>query len=316
MLDLKHLHYAVTLAKYRNYARAAEALDISQPALSRSIAGLEAELGVQLFNRSSRGVEPTPFGERLLTRGSALLMDAAELERELTLMQGGEIGVLRVGAGPYAADLCVGLAIGRLSLRHPRVRVELNTGDWRGIIDGILTAATDIAVVELSGAELNPDLRTEPLPKHSGAFYCRFDHPLMREKPQSLERMFTFPFVCGRLPARAGQMFYQMAKTGSIDPETGDYVPPIKVDTIALAKSIVLSSDAVALAPIALIANEIQARQIATLPFREPWLHTGYGFVYLKDRMLSPAAHAFINEAKAVEAELVETERRVAALAA
>ena len=102
---------------------------MSQPALSRSIAGLEAALGIQLFNRTRQGVEPTAFGERLLARGSTLLTDAAELERELSLMQGLELGALRVGAGPYPAEVSVGPALARISMRYPRLRVELTTGD-------------------------------------------------------------------------------------------------------------------------------------------------------------------------------------------
>ena len=117
MIDLKQLHYAITLAKHGNYARAAEALDMSQPALSRSISGFEATLGVMLFNRTRKGVEPTAFGERLLARGETLLTGARELERDLVLMQGLDLGVLQIGAGPYPADMCVGRAIGNLARR-------------------------------------------------------------------------------------------------------------------------------------------------------------------------------------------------------
>ena len=311
MLDLKQLHYAATLARHRNYARAAEALDMSQPALSRSISGLEAALGVQLFNRMHHGVEPTAFGERLLSRGIALLTDAAELERELQLMLGLEIGVLRVGAGPYPADLCVGPAIGRLAAKHPRLRVDLDTGDWRVILQDLLTAKIDIAIIELSAVEQDPRLVTEALPKHAGTFFCRASHPLLAERNPTLERMFQFPFACAKLPARAAEMFYRLAPTGAIDPDTGDYLPPIKVDSVSLAKAVVLTSDAVALSPLGLIAAELEAGQLVALPFRQAWLHTNYGFVHLKDRALAPAAQAFMTEITAVEADLVEIEQRI-----
>lgn len=310
MIDLKLLHHALTLARHRNFARAAEALDLSQPALSRSIAGLEAALGVLLFNRTRQGVEPTAYGERLLARGALLITNAAELERELKLMQGLDIGVLRVGAGTYPSDMCVGPALGRLTLRHPRLRIELNSGDWRAIVAEVLQARLDLAVVELSVAELDTRLETEPLPHHRGVFFCRTGHPLLTSSRPTIEQAFRYPLVCPKLPARAGQMFYRMAKAGTIDPDTGDYVPPIKADTVALAKSIVRSSDAIALAPNCLLFDEIAAGSIATLPFREPWLRTNYGFVRLKDRTLSPAAQAFMAEVNAIEAELAEAEAR------
>ncbi len=71
MLDLKLLHQALILARHRNFARAAEALHLTQPALSRSIAGLEAALGEKLFDRTRQGVEPTSFGRMLLARAGA-----------------------------------------------------------------------------------------------------------------------------------------------------------------------------------------------------------------------------------------------------
>ena len=284
---------------------------MSQPALSRSIAGLEKALGVRLFDRTRQGVAPTAYGERLLARGGALLIDAAELERELKLMRGLEVGTLKIGAGPYPADMCVGPAVGRLAAKHPRLRVEVNTGDWREILREVLQAQTDLAVIELSVADEDPRLATEPLPKHAGTFFCRSGHPLLSEKAPTIERMFQFPFACAKIPARAAQMFYRLAKAGAIDPDTGDYLPPIKVDTIALARSVVLSSDAVGLAALSLIGADIVAGRVVTLPFRQPWLHTNYGFVYLKDRALPPAAQAFMGEVKAVEAERVETERKL-----
>jgi DNA-binding transcriptional LysR family regulator len=311
VIDLRLLHHALTLARHRNFARAAEALDLSQPALSRSIAGLETALGVRLFDRTRQGVEPTAFGERLLTRGATLLTNAVELERELVLMQGLEIGVLRLGAGPYPADLCVGPAIGRLTEQHPRLRIELSTGDWRAIMREVLGAQLDLAVIELSATEEDARLSTEPLPPHDTSFFCRAAHPLLADTAPTVERIFEYPFACTKLPARAARMFYRLSKTGAIDPDTGDYLPPIKVDNFALAKSIVLSSDAIGLAPPGLIDREVRAGQLATLPFRQHLPQTKYGFVYLKGRALSPAAQAFMVEVKSVEAELVAAEKRM-----
>ena len=69
-IDIRLLRQVLALSKHRNFARAAEALHISQPALSRSIAGLEQSLGVQLFDRTSAGVEPTIFGQTSFNRAT------------------------------------------------------------------------------------------------------------------------------------------------------------------------------------------------------------------------------------------------------
>lgn len=312
MVDLKQLHYAVTLAKHRNFARAAEALDMSQPALSRSISGMEAELGVQLFTRSARGVEPTPVGERFLLRAALLLREAGELEREVRLIQGAETGSLRVGAGPYPAELCVAPAVGRLSARHPRLQIDFGIGNWRSLVKGLLQSRLDIAIVELSIAENEARLHTESLPSHRAVFFCRAGHPLCEESAPGIERVFSFPFVGTSLPPRVARTFYQLARSGAIDAETGDYVPPLTVDNVALAKSIAINSEAVGMAPRVLIESEIAAGRLVTLDVDAPWLQTNYGFAWLRERSLTPSAHVFVAEVRAVEAELVDAERKAA----
>lgn len=311
MLDLKLLKQAVVLAKHRNFARAAEALHLTQPALSRSIAGLEAAVGAKLFNRTKQGVEPTAFGELLLARGGALLDDARELERSIALMRGVDIGELRVGAGAYPSELSVGKAVGRLMMRHPKLRVEVTTTDLRALFGDLLAGKLDLAVVEVSLAKDEPRLATEQLPEHPAPFYCRAGHPLCSESAPSLERIMEFPFVGARLPARVAQSFLQLAKVGAIDPESGDYLPPVKTDTLQTARDVVLASDAVSAAPLSLIARDIQAGRLVALKLRAAWLCTSYGFVYRRDRLLSPAAEAFIAEMRAVEAELTSDERRL-----
>jgi DNA-binding transcriptional LysR family regulator len=304
MLDLRLLHQASTLAQHRNFARAAAALHMTQPALSRSIAGLEAALGERLFNRTRQGVEPTSFGQMLLARAKLLIDGATELERDFKLMRGLDIGELRVGAGAYPAELSIGRAAGRLMSRHPGLRVEVMITDLRAIVAALLAHRIDLAVIELSLVEGETRIATEALPPHAGCFYCRAGHPLAAEEQLTIERVLAFPFAGTRMPRRVGESFVQIAGVGVIDPDSGDYLPPIKVDSIQVVKDVVMHSDAVAAAPVSMIAAEVGSGQLVALPLRLPWLSTAYGFVYLGERMLSPAAEAFMAEVRAVEVEL------------
>jgi DNA-binding transcriptional LysR family regulator len=302
VLDLKLLHQALTLARHRNFARAAEALHLTQPALSRSIAGLEATLGEKLFDRTHQGVEPTAFGRMLLARAQPLVDGSVELERDFKLLRGLQIGELRVGAGPYPAELSVGQAAGQLMNRHPRLRVELSTSDLRSLITAVAEHKLDLAVMELSMVEGETGFAVEALPEHPGCFYCRAGHPLAQLPGPSLEQVLAYPYVGTRMPRRVAGDFLHLARVGRIDADTGDYLPPVKVDSVQVAKEVVLKSDAVGAAPLALLAAEIRAGRLLALPLRLDWLHTRYGFVHLRDRQLSPAALAFMTELRAVEA--------------
>jgi DNA-binding transcriptional LysR family regulator len=313
MLDLRLLHQALTLARHRNFARAAEALHMTQPALSRSIAGLEASLGEKLFSRTRQGVEPTSFGRLLLSRGQELLAAAVELERDFSLMRGLEIGELRVGAGAYPAEISVGQAAGQLAGRHPGLRIDVTVADLRALAAAVIDRRLDLAVIELSLVEGEPHVATEALPRHAGYFYCRAGHPLLAEKSPAVERILSFPFTGTRMPPRVAESFLKIAQAGAIDPDCGDYLPPIKVDSIGLARDIVLRSDAVGIAPLSMLAAEIESGRLAALPTRLPWMTTAYGFVYLRDRPLSPAAKAFMGEVRRVEAEAVARSRGLTA---
>jgi DNA-binding transcriptional LysR family regulator len=305
MLDLKLLIQAMTLARHRNFARAAEALHLTQPALSRSIAGLEAALGEKLFDRTRQGVEPTSFGQMLLARAQPLIDDAAELERDFRLLRGLQIGELRIGVGAYAADLSVGQAAGRLLGRHPKLRVELATTDLRAMVADLLQRRLDLAVIELSLVEGEATIATEPLPEHAACFFCRSGHPLAQHAAPGLDEVLAFPYIGPRLPPRVNPDFLKLARAGRIDADTGDYLPPVLVASIHLAKQVVLHSDAVGAAPLALLAGDVLAGRLLPLPLRAEWLHTRYGFAYLRERQLSPAALAFMGEVRAVEAGMV-----------
>lgn len=303
-LDARSLQQAVTLATHGSYRRAADALHLSQPALSRSIASLEATLGVRLFDRGRRGVRPTEFGQLLIDRGSSLLAGFDELRREIALAKGLETGELKVGAGLYPAEISVATAVGRLSARHPRLRIALRAGPWREIADAVGGGDLDVAVVELSALRAQPRLAIEPLPQHRATIVCRPGHPLLAHRRLTPERVFRYPFVGPRLPPRVGEPLQPLAPSLRLDAVSGDVIPPLHVESIALAKKIVAAGDGIAALPRVLVDAELAAGELAALPWRPRWLRTGYGFVYRRDRTLSASASAFMAEVRVIESGL------------
>lgn len=304
-LDLSALRQVVTLADLRSYRRAALALHISQPALSRSITALESTLGVRLFDRSRAAVLPTPFGALLVERGRSLIGELGALSKEIESLRGLESGELRIGAGLYPAEISVGTAVGRLSARYPGIRVSLQAVQWREVIALVTAGEVDVAVVELSPFQDESRMALEPLPRHPVAFVCRPGHPLLGERRPSITRILAFPLVGARLPRRFGENAGPPTPTLKNDPLSGDLIPPLHIESIALAKRIVAVCDAVALLPVQSIASEAAAGTLAMVDCQPAWLTTNYGFVYLKGRTLSPAALAFMAEVRAAEAELV-----------
>jgi DNA-binding transcriptional LysR family regulator len=110
MHSVRQFELVKALATHRHFGRAAAALRVSQPALTRSLKHLEDLLGVSLFDR--QGVAPTVFGELVLSHGEPVIKGFADLMREIDLAKGLEIGEFSVSAGPYPAEISGQRAMG------------------------------------------------------------------------------------------------------------------------------------------------------------------------------------------------------------
>jgi LysR family transcriptional regulator, cyn operon transcriptional activator len=124
-MDLRHLRAFVTIVEAGGFGRAAGRLNLSQPALSRQIRALEAELDVPLFDRIGRRVQLTAEGEDVLRRARALLTEADSLGERARALKSGHVGVLRVGATPQAMETLLARFLPRYRRRHPGVEVHL-----------------------------------------------------------------------------------------------------------------------------------------------------------------------------------------------
>lgn len=290
------------LAAHGHFGRAAEALGITQPALTRSIQNLERSLGVKLFDRQRGHVEPTPMGYVLIERGKRILSESDELLRQLHSVRDLEIGHLTVSAGLYPAELSAHRAVGRLIQEHPGIHCQVKLCDWRRALVDICNRKADIALAELSEAECEPPLVTQLVGSHPMAFFARPKHPLATSKRLSLERIFAFPLAGTRGPARLTQHLPKnLGAAGWIDKSNGDFVPAIQVDSVTAAVQVAVESNVVCVAPIDLMERERKNGSLVELSLRKSWLHLNYGFIYLRDRTLLPTAKAFMKAVEAVE---------------
>ncbi|SDJ07493.1 LysR family transcriptional regulator [Nonomuraea jiangxiensis] len=160
-VDLRKLRYFVAVAERLHFGRAAEALHIAQPVLSRQIRALEEELKVQLFARTRRATELTPAGEQLLADAVPLLASAEALRRRVTRAARGA-GTFTVGFMP---GIIVTPAVRALRERHPDLTVEVVRTTWDDQTEVILDGRVDIGYVRLPidqrGLRVRP-LTSEP----------------------------------------------------------------------------------------------------------------------------------------------------------
>lgn len=123
-MNLRYLHTFVDIAEAGSIARAGPRLTVSQPAASRQILALEAELGVQLFDRIGRRLRLTSTGEDLLRQSRRLLTEADLLNARARALKGGHTGILRVGATPMVIENTLSVFLSGYQLSHPGVEVH------------------------------------------------------------------------------------------------------------------------------------------------------------------------------------------------
>ena len=138
--------------------------------------------------------------------------------------------------------------------------------------------------------------------------YCRPGHPLLDRGPLTRSDLDAFPQAMIRVPPRGAN---RVPGKGFQDAELGDQVAHIEVDDLATARAIVLESDAFSAAPALQIEPWLRHGEFCVLPFRANWLRLNYGFITLRDRMLSPAAELFIQLVRDIEAEVTVRNREL-----
>ena len=293
MLDIKRIQHAVMLAEYRNFARAAEALNISQPALTRSIQSLEEAVGVRLFDRYPRDVLPTPFGQVLLERGAAMLNAAKGLQREIDLMKGVDTGELHVGSGLIIAAVA-GPLLGEFNNRYPNIRVRTEIGTGRELCDQLFSAKLDLFIGDTSEFDQHPDIATIALKKRLGYYYCRSGHPILEHEGLTLNDVLSYPLAMQPLSQRIYEFW---AADQSVDMSAQllqQTQPVISCRDISVLKSVVMHSDAISIAGKRLLQRELNEGTLKLIPLKGRAPLTEFKIAYLKNRTLSPPAEHFI----------------------
>ena len=303
MHSIRQFELVKALATYRHFGRAAAALRISQPAVTRSLKHLEDLLGVPLFDR--QGVTPTVFGELVLSHGEPVIKGFADLMREIDLAKGLEIGEFSVSAGPYPADISGQRAIGMLSAQHPRLAVELKLFNWTKIVNQVLNERIDLGFADLSEAVEDPELQTEAVRTSQLNFFCAATHPLAGRNSVTLEELCAFPWVGPTVTDRMRRFLPQGdLPCGVFDAAKNCFLPKILIGNFTAAKHIVLAGQGIGAALPFQLAREIDDGDCVLLPLELPWLSLNYGFISKRGRTHSPAAKAFMDNVRQIEKEL------------
>ena len=182
-MELHHLRYFLAIADTLSFSRAAERLDITQPALSRQIRDLERELGAPLFNREGRRNSFTAAGLALLPAARSALAEAERGRRNVREVLGAQGGSLAIGSSPQTAATILAPLFRRYREKWPRVDVRIVEDGAMSLVKALEDGALDLAVVPL---DVPPTLAVCPFLTAHILALARPAHALVRNETVEL----------------------------------------------------------------------------------------------------------------------------------
>ena len=282
MLDLRNLKYAVTVAKRLSFARAAEELGLSQPALTRAVQLLEQRYGVRLFDRDRSGVRLTPQGQMMLDAASALLANAEDVERQWDRTAKGQFGIARFGMAPMPARALLPAALAERVRTAPGVLNDVVVRNVEALWP--LLTAGEIEFLVAAEGQL-PDtvpVRTEVLGRFPRNRIVRLGHPLLAGPADEA----GFPaLVSGGV---------RMPRSSEL--EDGSGRPRHVVEDFEALIQITVATDAIWHCSAYAVKKEIERGLLASLPMAGSEQESSFRVIMysLERRTLSNAATAFM----------------------
>jgi len=192
-MDLPYLRYFIEVAEQGSFSRSAESLHISQPALSKAIKNMEEELGVVLFNRSTRHLQLTDDGDVFLRYARAMLAMSRDLQSSLNEGKQLKRGNISFGLPPVIGASLFPAIIADFRRTYPRVRLQLLEEGGKVVEQQIREAKLDLGAVVLPVDESLFD--AFPLAKERLSLIVHADHPLARERLVRLSQLREEPFI-------------------------------------------------------------------------------------------------------------------------
>lgn len=300
-VTLRHLRAAVGVAQYSSFRRAAEAVHLSQPALSLAISELEETLGVVLFDRTSRSVATTEVGEAFIKGAMRLLGDFDALIGEIGDIAQSRRGKVVVSCVSSIAGRIMPLALQACARRFPQVDVSIRDDVALQVLSAVRSREADFGLT-IVPAELGQDMLFEAMHVDRFHFVCPHNHRLAGQNQVTWNQLNGENLVSLSTNSGIHQMVQEMLLRQAVEPAR---ITP--VSHLSTVHGMLEMGFGVAVLPE--IALPVAGHPtLVSRPLVEPELSRTIGAYRRRDRSLSPAAAAFLNVVRDVFRDLSKTQ--------
>lgn len=286
-MELRHLHYFITVAEELHFSRAAERLHISQPPLSQQIRDLEEELGVKLFERTKRQVHLTEAGKVFLERSYLVLAQLKQAIEATQQIGRGEVGRLAIGFVDSAMYTLLPELLRVFREQFPAVELQLHELTTAQQIQALHHKQVDIGIVRSAINESG--LSVECLLPESLVLALPETHPLSAQTQLSLSTLADELFIL--FPAKMGPVFYEQIIHSC---QQAGFRPKVAQEAVQMQTIIGLVAAGLGIAIVPASLQNFHRSGVIYRPLQEQIPKTGL-YLAWRQHDFSPVISAFLN---------------------
>lgn len=302
-LDVRSANVLIECARRGSLGRAAVALNMTQPAVTRMLQRLEQGFGVALFTRTTRGVVPTAYGEAILPYAELVVSEIGNAEDMIRQMRGASLGVVRVGGvGSIVGNLLV-TAMTAMRDAHPSVQFHIVDELEDKLLDGLKSGIIDIAVSPEPYVDDEIELATSETLYDQVSAFVRRDHPALARDSISLAEAAQLDWALPPPGTPVVREWLRRFHGSGIEPH-----PPCLVSrSVPAIKAAILTGDIVCWMPQSLVAEETLQGTIGTLPCPALDWHRSFRVWRRKGGLMTPPTQILLRHIR--ELAKASTER-------
>jgi LysR family transcriptional regulator of gallate degradation len=294
-MDYRQLQLFLATAERLNLSHAAEAMNITQPGLSKSMHRLQRELGTRLYQRRGRGIELTESGRALLRHVKLIETQLSDARSEMMGIAGGRLGHARIGAGPSWLSRHLPESIARVMAQNPNVRFTVDTGFPDRLIGRLRLGELDVVVGALPDNRVDPDLRFMRLSSDVIRVVARKEHPLVRKRDRTLADYAAQRWILpGRQELVRQRLAHALMLAGFPEP-----ILAVETDSLSLELATLRMTDCLGLTTTQILTQE-EAQGIVALDHEELQFRREAGIVSRRHADVSPSVKLVIAELRKI----------------
>jgi DNA-binding transcriptional LysR family regulator len=278
------------LDEHHNLRRAAAAIHTTQPAATALLQQLEEGLGVTLFERHARGMEPTVYGEVMIRYARGVLHDFEYAGDEMAALAAGAAGLVRIGSVMGATPVMLTHGLARFKAANPRVRVTLQVDTSDLLMPALLRGDLDVVLGRLPDQFYDEDLEIEQLEGEPMSVVARPSHPLFDLPELTLGDLVSQTWILHPLGSPMRRRVEQALQQANL------LAPPDIVETssILATTSLLEHSNMISVVPLDVAQHYANYGMVAILGVQLPMPMANLGIITRKKKELSPAVKGFL----------------------